>query len=93
MSAPTTHYTHSRYRRLRKEILAANDTCWLCGHGGADTIDHVIPVSAGGQTKDPANMRPAHGTNGCPSCGRRCNQDRGNGPPPPAPHVEHSRDW
>jgi hypothetical protein len=34
----------SRYRRLRALILAASDICHLCGHPGADSIDHLYPV-------------------------------------------------
>lgn len=42
--------------------------CWLCGLPGADTRDHVRPISKGG-TNDPSNLRPAH---------RACNSRRGN---------------
>lgn len=47
------------YRRARAGCLANDDTCWLCGLPGADTVDHVHPVALGG-TNDPANLRPAH---------------------------------
>lgn len=65
------------------------DTCHLCGHGGARQADHLIAVSVDpGQPIDPYDMRPAHGggdprrglDNPCPTCGRRCNQERGNKP-------------
>jgi 5-methylcytosine-specific restriction endonuclease McrA len=46
-------------------------TCWLCGLPGADTADHVIPVSKGGAVYDLDNLGPAHGT---------CNYSRGNRP-------------
>jgi len=92
MSNPRQAHSHSRYRRVRKAILARDPTCWLCGHGGADTLDHVIPVSKAPQlAQDPTNLRPAHGVAGCPTCGRRCNQERGNGPPARA--TTRSRDW
>lgn len=76
------------YRKLRRAILAESDVCHLCGHHGADTIDHLIPISRGG-THDPSNLRPAHGVNSCATCGRRCNQIKSNktravfAPPPP----------
>jgi hypothetical protein len=57
--------------------LANSDRCWLCGHPGADQADHAIPVSMGG-TSALSNLRPAHGTAPCPTCGRHCNQERGN---------------
>lgn len=77
------------YRKLRRAILADSDVCHLCGHAGADEIDHLVPVSRGG-THNLENLAPAHGTNGCPVCGRKCNQERGDrartagpGTPPP----------
>jgi len=46
--------------RLRGLVLAEyGDTCHLCGHPGADTVDHIIPRSRGG-TDDLDNLRPAH---------------------------------
>ena len=56
------------WRRIRAQILAASDTCWLCGNRGADTVDHIIPLSRGGAGNDPANLRPAH---------KSCNSRRG----------------
>ncbi|MYV56520.1 HNH endonuclease [Streptomyces sp. SID3212] len=57
--------------------------CWLCGHNIAYeitgpeagkhplafTLDHLVPLSRGGDLLDPANARSAH---------RRCNSARGN---------------
>jgi 5-methylcytosine-specific restriction endonuclease McrA len=83
MTDPRRAHTHSRYRRLRTAMLATDDTCWLCGRGGADTLDHVIPVSAAPQlASDPGNLRPAH---------ESCNKSRGNGPPPIRQTT--SRNW
>lgn len=56
---------------LRMRVFGTHGTvCHLCGHGGARTVDHVIPV-----TERPdlalslANLRPAHGSgNRCPTC-------------------------
>lgn len=64
----------------REAVLKASRICWLCGHPGADQADDVIPKSQGG-TSALANLRPAHGTNPCSTCGRRCNQSRGNRDP------------
>jgi hypothetical protein len=48
-------------QRLRKRVFDFyGDQCWLCHQGGADTIDHIIPVIDGG-TDDIDNLRPAHG--------------------------------
>lgn len=79
------------WRRIRAQILAASTTCWICGHGGADTVDHVIALSKGGDPLDPANLRPAHGVRGCATCGRKCNSSKGASTAPPAPRA--SRAW
>lgn len=86
MSPPPPRYpsaTGRPWRRARAAVLARSTLCWLCGHGGADSVDHVIPRSRGGSLLDPSNLRPAH---------LRCNIQRGNKPavdtPPP-----RSRDW
>lgn len=74
-------------------MLQASDLCWLCGHPGADQVDHVVPRSMDTRrdVADPTNLRPAHGVNGCPTCGVKCNQARGNGTR--LTHVVRSRDW
>lgn len=76
---------HGRpWRRIRAQILAASSVCWLCGHDGADSVDHLVPralLLASGQhqlLEDPANLRPAH-HQPCPTCGVRCNRKRGMG--------------
>ncbi|MHC3392080.1 HNH endonuclease [Streptomyces lavendulocolor] len=72
-----------RYRTLCEQQRALRLPCWLCGHDiryditGPDagkhpwafTLDHLIPLSRGGDLLDPANARSAH---------RRCNSARGN---------------
>jgi 5-methylcytosine-specific restriction endonuclease McrA len=74
----------ARFRRARKAFLERNPTCWICGHGGADTIDHKVPRSVRRTSLDITNWRPAHGVHGCRTCKphsdgrpRRCNQERG----------------
>jgi 5-methylcytosine-specific restriction endonuclease McrA len=49
----------SEWRRVRAEVLAASDFCYLCGFPGADSVDHLIPRSKGG-TNDRSNLAPAH---------------------------------
>jgi hypothetical protein len=81
-----------RYRHNRAAMLAASDVCWLCGHGGARTADHIItakdwPPGVPG-FDDVTNLAPAHGTSGSgrdrihnrcpePNCQKLCNQSRG----------------
>lgn len=66
-----------KHQAARAVVLARSRVCWLCGHDGADQADDVLPKSRGG-TGSVANLRPAHGTLPCPTCGVRCNQARGN---------------
>lgn len=56
-----------------KRILAASNVCHICGHAGADEVDHVTAWSRGGRD-DPSNKKPAHGQQPCPTCGIRCNR-------------------
>ena len=67
------------WRRLRAQVLATSNVCHLCGKPGADSADHIIPVSLGGRNVL-SNCRAAH---------LRCNIQRGN-----APIISpHSRVW
>mgnify|MGYP000850913094 CR=1 FL=1 len=47
------------YRKNRAIILQGNPNCALCGGGGANTADHIIPYDAGGG-HEVENLRPAH---------------------------------
>ena len=48
-------------QKLRKRVFDFyGDECWLCHQEGADTIDHILPVSLGGGD-ELDNLRPAHG--------------------------------
>ncbi len=47
------------YRRNRATILQDNPPCAICGQPGADTADHIIPYSMGGDHSID-NLRPAH---------------------------------
>ncbi|MFK0155385.1 HNH endonuclease [Streptomyces sp. NPDC090493] len=78
MAASRAELTEYEYRKLRARILAASDVCIMCGHGASDAVDHVTPVARGGARKDPDNLAPIHGVDGCPVCGRKCNNDKGD---------------
>jgi hypothetical protein len=83
------------YRRARKQLLAISRICWLCGHDGATNADHEPSLKVleahGLDPTDLRYMRPAHGIEGCPTCGRKCNQSKGakSGLPP----QKNSRAW
>lgn len=74
-------------------VLATYGTsCHLCGGGGANSPDHVVPRSKGGG-HELANLRPAH---------RSCNRARGDmdlaewfrrHPLPARPALKPSREW
>lgn len=64
------------YRKARAWLLAESDVCAVCGHLGATTADHDIPLSRGGSNAL-ENLVPAHGVDGCETCGRKCNQEKG----------------
>lgn len=69
--------TDYAYRQNRASVLAESDTCIWCGHGGADSTDHIIPVSKGGDPYARDNLAPIHGVRGCPVCLRKCNNEKG----------------
>ena len=57
------------WKRLRARVLEESDICWLCGQPGADTLDHVVPLSVAPHlAESPDNVAPAH---------RSCNSSRG----------------
>lgn len=79
------HRGGHRFTIAKRTMFALyGDTCHLCGHPGARQADHLAPLAIDpDQPVDPEMMRPAHGAaqppydNPCPTCGRRCNQERG----------------
>lgn len=46
--------------KIRPAVLAESDTCWICGLPGADTVDHIVPMSKGGHPTHRSNLAPAH---------------------------------
>lgn len=81
------------YRKLRARILAESDVCIICGHGAADAVDHIHPVSKGGAKVDPGNLAPIHGVAGCAICLRRCNSEKSNRPLAEVVQLVTSVDW
>lgn len=69
----------SRYRRLRVQVIAEEDFCWICGfwvdkaRAWPDplmpSLDHVVALSLGGEPYARDNCRLAH---------LRCNRLRAN---------------
>jgi 5-methylcytosine-specific restriction endonuclease McrA len=83
------------YRALCAWLRAQRLPCWICGHEigyeldarhpQSFTLDHLVPLSLGGNLTDRENARPAH---------RRCNSSRGNRTEPPkAAPQRASRRW
>ncbi len=81
-------FDDAAYRAYKRALLAVYDICHLCGHGGADSLDHIIPRRDGG-TNHPTNLAPAH-FKPCPMCHVRCNQRRGARV---LPSAHRSREW
>ncbi|QGX08246.1 HNH endonuclease [Janibacter melonis] len=69
----TSHQTRQRNKAL---LAASSGICHLCGHPGADCMDHVVPLYLDGED-EPHNMRPAHHFAECETCGVKCNRAKG----------------
>jgi len=76
------------WQKARAEVLATEQVCGLCGlpldfqaprfTPFAPTVDHIVPLSLGGDLLDRSNLRAAH---------FKCNTARGNGTRQQKPHV------
>jgi HNH endonuclease len=85
---------HRATRRLAARLKRQGDPCWLCGHAidpalksphpQSFSMDHIIPVSMGGDPADPYNVRSAH---------RLCNMKRGTGRGHPRSDGDRSSRW
>ena len=75
-----------RWTRVVKSMLSEQGTvCIVCGHGGSDAADHVLPVRERPDLEwDTSNLAPIH-HRPCPTCteaaGRKvsCNYIKGYG--------------
>lgn len=80
-------------RRARADVLAESDVCIICGHRGADSVDHIIPVQLRPDLiADRDNLGPAH-HEPCPTCARRCNNEKGTRSLSEVATFVTSRDW
>ena len=52
-----------KWRKLRAAKLSIDPLCQYCGHEIADQVDHIIPVSKGGDMWEPSNLKSS-----CQSC-------------------------
>jgi 5-methylcytosine-specific restriction endonuclease McrA len=67
------------WQKLRRQVISEESSCWLCGElvdkslpypmRASPSVDHVVPVRAGGSQHDRENLRLAH---------LSCNQRRKN---------------
>lgn len=81
------------WQRARQKCLAISDVCYMCGHAGSQDVDHIEPLAHGGASLDPKNLAPLHGAYGCPTCGRKCNQEKGDKPLSAVVRLRTSVDW
>ncbi|HCA86364.1 MAG TPA: HNH endonuclease [Streptomyces sp.] len=91
--AGRTELTSYAYRKTRARVLADSDVCIVCGHAQADAVDHIVSRARGGHPTDPDNLAPIHGVTGCPTCGRKCNNEKSDKPLTQVTRLKTSRDW
>ena len=61
------------WRRVKARVIRRDHgICHICGGPGADSADHIIPVSLGGPIYDMDNLRTVHH-----NVQPRCNMVRG----------------
>jgi hypothetical protein len=63
MTTPGDPRTGRKWMALAAAIITRDHgTCWRCGHPGADTAGHVLPVTHRPDLAlDPDNLRAEHG--------------------------------
>lgn len=61
-------------KRKRDTQQRDHGICHICGHDGADQVDHKLAVAHGG-THDLDNLACIHGGT-CPTCGQRCHGNK-----------------
>ncbi|MFI1002000.1 HNH endonuclease [Streptomyces galbus] len=93
MATGRDELTSYEYRQMRTRILRESDVCIVCGHGASDAVDHIHPVSRGGARKDPDNLAPIHGVDGCPVCLRKCNSEKSDRALADVVQLHTSVDW
>lgn len=77
--------TTRSFRRMRTRVLEESNICWLCGQPGADTVDHIVPLSVAPDLGEvAANMAPAH---------RSCNSSKGARLASTVRPLRASRSW
>lgn len=68
---------------VARVIARDHGTCWLCGHTGATSLDHVLPASTHPHLEwEPTNWRASHLTkagtdDGCHAPGCTCIGNKG----------------
>ncbi len=55
---PSGHSLGRRWRRLRAEVLARSNVCYLCGHPIDLTLNHEHPMSATVDHIEPRKVAP-----------------------------------
>lgn len=95
---PRRTWTGDKVTRAKRFVIRRDrGICWLCGHPGANSLDHIIPASDRPDLEwNPSNWKAAHLHNagrllGCQEPGCQCigNVRRGTTPHTAPP----SRDW
>lgn len=75
--APSEYINQHKQRRIIERDCGV---CYLCGHVGANQVDHVTPWAewsrADLSVHDASNLAAVHGGDECATCGRDCHGDK-----------------